>query len=314
MSIFQKIKNKLVQLGPKNLITQCALKMHGYLRGYKIIFRDQSIAICKNNQELLISTKNVVFVPFMMDCFDNSFKTINSRNSNNQHILDFSKPGIHSYKSSNIDFLFPGIVEEDSIDGYTAQFKPSEGMVVFDAGAHAGSTTYFLSKMVGECGHVYAFEPDNTNIKYLKENIKNKNLHNVTILDLAFGGESGKELFNMDESMSSSFLKCSAYPKTGITKEVSVVTLEDSCTQLGVIPNFIKMDIEGAEIEVIANSLEFLKKHPIHFAFDSCHKTRDGIMTCHELEKLFRSIGYSVESSDKFGQMFTWATPPNFSC
>jgi hypothetical protein len=78
------------------------------------------------------------------------------------------------------------------------------------------------------------------------------------------------------------------------------------CSEFGV-PQFVKMDIEDAEIEVIQAAAEFLKAHPMHLAFDSYHRMQDGRFTWMLLEPKLRSIGYDVASSADFGQMFTWA-------
>jgi hypothetical protein len=71
------------------------------------------------------------------------------------------------------------------------------------------------------------------------------------------------------------------------------------------------MDVEGAELGIIESSREFLRKNPIHFAFDSYHRLREGGLTCTPLERLFQSIDYAAESSAEFGQMYTWAAPPS---
>jgi precorrin-6B methylase 2 len=52
------------------------------------------------------------------------------------------------------------MVEEDSMDAYTAAYRPQPGDVIWDVGAHAGATSYFFAQMVGPAGRVYAFEPD----------------------------------------------------------------------------------------------------------------------------------------------------------
>lgn len=223
-------------------------------------------------------------------------------------VLDFSKPGIRTFKRDNIQLLYPGIPEEDGIDAYTLKFKPGKGMTIFDAGAHVGFVTYCFSKLIGDSGKVYAFEPDDTNRSYLIENTKR--LGNVVVLDMALSGSTEKALFNMGSSINSSFVHNAPYSNSGIKKEVETITLEDACTRLGLIPNFIKMDIEGAEIEVVESSLEFLKKNPIHLVFDTHHKTAAGEFTCHKVEELLRSIGYIVETSQQFGATVTWATPP----
>ena len=55
------------------------------------------------------------------------------------------------------------------------------------------------------------------------------------------------------------------------------------------------MDIEGAEIEAIEGSLNFIRRHSIRLAIGSYH-VRDGRPTSETLERLFRSIDYEVET------------------
>ena len=68
------------------------------------------------------------------------------------------------------------------------------------------------------------------------------------------------------------------------------------------------MDIEGAEVATIESAQSFLTKHSVNFSIESYHPV-DGELSWKPLEKLFANIGYEVWSSDKFGQMFTWAKP-----
>lgn len=310
-SSIQKIKNYLVKLGPDHFLTQLLLWCYGLLRGYSIQFSKHNIEIRKNKKCFVVNKKNYFLVPLILqEWFEERFNTIDAQQINGEEVLDFSKPGLHRSKRYQVEFVFPAIAEESAIDVYTNQFKPSLGMTVFDFGAHIGSVTYFFSKMVGEKGKVYSFEPDETNLSFLKENIKNHNLKNVTIVNIALGSQAGKKAFYMDGSMSSSLVENAFYlPKDALKKEVDVLTLEECCEQFKVIPDFIKMDIEGAEVEVISKSLEFIKKHSIHFAIESNHILPDGNATYHQLENLFKSIGYSVISSNEFGEMFTWASP-----
>jgi hypothetical protein len=91
-------------------------------------------------------------------------------------------------------------------------------------------------------------------------------------------------------------------------KTISTITVDDACAELGTVPNFVKMDIEGAEVEVIKAAKAFLSNHVIHFAIESNHRV-DNELTSKALERIFPEIGYGVCSSDKYGQMFTWATP-----
>jgi FkbM family methyltransferase len=160
--------------------------------------------------------------------------------------------------------------------------------------------------MVGSAGRVVAFEPDRSSLVCLERNIRDQKISNVTIVRKAIDAKTGTAYFNADGTMGAGLVDYSVYSNTGQRTAVEVLSLEDACGQFGV-PQFTKMDIEGAEIAVIRSAGEFLKAHPMHLAFDSYHRMRDGRFTWMLLEPLLRSLGYEVGTSADFGQMFTWA-------
>jgi FkbM family methyltransferase len=185
-------------------------------------------------------------------------------------------------------------------------------MTVIDAGANAGLTTYQLSRLVGPTGKVYALEPDTVALGYLERNIRRHGLSNVEVCPVALSDSTGQAEFNMDGSLSAGLVDHIVYKDTGRRTRVETMALEDFCMKIGRVPDYVKMDIEGAELSVVEAALGFLGSNPISFAFESCHKSPDGSLTSHGLERLFRSIGYTAESSERFGLMFTWAMPPGF--
>jgi len=56
----------------------------------------------------------------------------------------------------------------------------------------------------------------------------------------------------------------------------------------------VKMDVEGAEQEAIRGSLDFIKRHDIHFAIASYHNKGGA----EDLEKMFESIGYEANTGN----------------
>ena len=85
------------------------------------------------------------------------------------------------------------------------------------------------------------------------------------------------------------------------------MTFEQACGIYG-IPAFAKIDIEGAEVDVLAAAAEFLKAHPVHLTLDTNHLV-SGKLSNRAIEMLLAKCAYDVESSDKFGFMTTWARP-----
>jgi hypothetical protein len=98
------------------------------------------------------------------------------------------------------------------------------------------------------------------------------------------------------------------YSDTKHNKEVPTISMEDACKELGCVPSYVKMDIEGAELSFIEGAKEFLKSHPVNFAIESYHRV-NGEYTYKKLDPIFAEIGYDYVSNDRFQQMFTWARP-----
>jgi len=134
--------------------------------------------------------------------------------------------------------------------------------LVFDVGAHAGYTTCTLAKLVGENGRVVAFEPDLTCVEYIKENASRFNLKNITVVSKAIDARSGVAAFNADGTVGAGLVEHLVYGKTGKQIRVETLSLEDACKEYGT-PQFMKIDIEGAEVAVVTSSLEFLRHNRI---------------------------------------------------
>ena len=201
-TLTQTIKDVLVRLGPNNVLVQTAIRMYVLQRGFRVEFPEDVIVLRKAEREMILNRTQYVQVPIMMECFDLYFETVEGKTNEGRTILDFSKPALQRYRKSGTAFYFPSVPEDDVTDAYTHGYMPKPGDVVWDAGAHAGASAYFLAQMVGPSGKAYAFEPDQGNYKYLLQNIELHNLHNVKPVKKALAGSTGIAEFCMDGSMS----------------------------------------------------------------------------------------------------------------
>lgn len=305
--MIQVLKDKLVKLGPRNSAVQLALRASAKLRGYDVRFDAGLITISRGNQAIVLALDRYVQVPLLTETFDLYFKTIRPSIENGVSVLDFSRPALHYYLSCGAEFEFANVPEDESMDAYVHRYTPKPGETVWDAGAHSGLTAYFLSKLVGPAGRVYAFEPDDFNYEYLERNLQLHGLSNVTPVRKALNDTTGYADFNMDGTMSAGIHDRLIYSGNGQLKRVETISLADACQEFGSVPSYIKMDIEGSETAVIEGSREFLRSHPIHFAIEG-HKTK-AEHTCVTMTRLFSELGYQVSSSSEFGLMFTWASP-----
>ncbi len=303
----QSVKNCLVKLGPQNPLVRTALRMHAGQRGFHLHFGDAAIAIQRDTRRMILHEQQFVQVPIMLECFDLFFTTIRARQQAGLAVLDFSKPALHEYSQRGVGFHFPSVPEDDVLDAYTRQYLPQPGDTVWDVGAHAGATAFFFSQMVGPTGRVFAFEPDESNYAYLLKNLERHGVSNVYPVKKALARSTGQAAFHMDGTMSAGIHEYLVYSGSGRCVNVETITIADACSELGGVPNFIKMDIEGAEVAAIEGSAAFLSQHSIHFAIESFHRL-GGTYTYALLERLFPTLGYAVQSENFQGQMFTWAS------
>jgi len=307
--LLQRIKDYLVGLGPENRATQLALRWHGRRAGFQIDFTDSGrIWLVRGRRSMALARRDLTFVPIMMECFGLFFDSIVPAVTGGVESLDFSQPAFHTYRRSGMGFFFPSIPEEDPLDQYTHWYTPQPGDVVWDAGAYAGATTCLLAAMVGPAGKVYAFEPDDLNYTYLMKNIAHHGITNVVPVRKALSGATGTAQFFMDGTMASGIGDFVVYSDARHMREVPTLSMEDACKELGSVPAYVKMDIEGAELAFLEGAKEFLKTHPVNFAIESYHRV-DGDYTYKKLDPIFAEIGYESLSSDEFVQMFTWARP-----
>jgi FkbM family methyltransferase len=184
------------------------------------------------------------------------------RNKDDVHLLKIYVPGQHYQYFCRIgkgDFL-PG--HEGHIVG---KFMPKEGDTVIDIGAHIGRYTITSSKQVGNTGKVLAIEADPDNFQLLKRNIALNNLTNVIPLNYAVFSERTKiKLYEQSASAKYNSVMLTRAAKTKNYVEVDADTLDSILERNGVNQvNWIKIDVEGAEFEVLKGSAKTLSNENI---------------------------------------------------
>jgi FkbM family methyltransferase len=305
--MFDQLKDQLLALGPESVTLRRAFRLQAATRGISMRVQGDQIRLSRGRRTVLLAVRNQISVPFLVRHWGMFFRTVVPQTLDGRQVLDFSVPGLHRYAASGLCFYCPGIAEDDCMDAYTASYRPQPGDVVWDVGAHAGMSSYFFARMVGPTGTVYAFEPDDTSYNCLLRNIETHRLSNTVPLKFALSDSSGTATFQMNGSMGAGLSEFLPNATEGEYRTVQTLSIEDACSRFGV-PRYIKLDIEGAEVHALAGSVRFLAAHRIDLSIESNHKV-GGAFTASRLEALFAGIGYRAWSSDRFGQLFTWAEP-----
>jgi len=153
------------------------------------------------------------------------------------------------------------------------------GMTVLDIGAHHGLYTLLASKRVGGAGRVVAFEPSPRERAQLSRNLKINFCSNVRVEAWALGKErSQAELFlvNGGEDGCNS-LRAPIAAGGASPMSVAVARLDDWMEENGIAQvDFIKLDVEGGERDVLRGAGKLLGCRPRPVIFAEVQDLRTG--------------------------------------
>lgn len=139
------------------------------------------------------------------------------------------------------------------------------GMIVVDIGAHHGFYTLLASIRVGPSGRVIAFEPSPRERSRLVKHIQLNKCGNVEVVPLAVArAESQMDLYVVEgaEDYCNS-LRPPATQSPTRRLRVEVTSLDEYLRRQGIEQvHFLKLDTEGAELEVLRGGASVLRKRP----------------------------------------------------
>jgi FkbM family methyltransferase len=135
------------------------------------------------------------------------------------------------------------------------------GNVVYDIGANAGFYSLLASVLVGDKGHVYAFEPLPGNIRNLRKHLEMNRATNCTVIDAAVSSSDGEAKFDPSADRFTAHLSPAGCIPVRTVALDTLVSQETICP-----PDFMKIDIEGAEYECLKGCEKTIRAfHPVIF-------------------------------------------------
>ena len=151
--------------------------------------------------------------------------------------------------------------------------------VMLDIGAESGYEAILFAKAGW---NVISFEPDPNAASKFRKNVKSEGV-DIELRTEAVSSKTGNTLFNINKTGNSSL---SGHSNTKI--EVNCIRLDDFCTERQIQPDFIKIDVEGNNFDVL-RSYDFSYHKPRLFSVEYDSKDFDKMlpMMCHH--------GYSYE-------------------
>jgi len=194
-------------------------------------------------------------------------------------------------------------VEQAERDFYRAYLQ--EGMTVFDVGAHIGELTMLFSRLVGQ-GTVHAFEAAQSCFDRLLANCGNLNPRNLFLHHAAVAEREGEiELQVYDDAhlaWNTRAIRPLASYGIDVTpvgsERVQAITLDDYCERNAIAQiDLLKIDVEGAELQVLVGAKELLAKHRVQcVAFEFGQTTFDMGNTPEQIEELLERHGYAIRN------------------
>lgn len=126
-------------------------------------------------------------------------------------------------------------------------------MTIWDIGAHSGYFTLASSRAVGPNGNVVAFEPVPENFRWLTRNVALNRLGNVSLVNAAVCDRHGGTA-----SFDTAHTTYSGRLTDGGSSTVVTVSIDGQIAAGSPPPTLLKMDVEGAEGDVVAGAAKLL--------------------------------------------------------
>lgn len=150
-----------------------------------------------------------------------------------------------------------GIVEPEVKRPMRELLSPND--LIIDIGGFCGDTCLYAHSLVGDSGRVISVEPDSYLADIIQRNVDLNGLTNIDVLNIAVGEKSGElpaeaVLGDTREAYRS---------EIDSDSRIDVRTLSKIISDIGTEPDLVKVDVDGAEYEVLKGARDLLGQFPI---------------------------------------------------
>jgi FkbM family methyltransferase len=186
------------------------------------------------------------------------------------------------------------------------------GWVIFDVGSYIGTLALWAARLVGSTGCVVAFDGDPVNVTRLREHTIANALQNILQVVHAAVWSSGANKtipFRCGKTMrSQGGVEIDEYRPilgSGDLINVPVISLDDFVASGSRVPDLIKIDVEGGEMEVLRGGEKlFAMKRPLIIAEIHTRQARE------DVQRWLTSNAYSASETVLGGpvptRLFAW--------
>jgi len=134
------------------------------------------------------------------------------------------------------------------------------GMVCWDVGANVGFYTLLLAELVGVSGLVFAFEPVPRNVELLRRHVEMNRYQNIRVFPCALGDFDGEAGFDPGPNPSMGHMAARGPLSIQCSRADTLLAAGDVQA-----PDLIKIDVEGAEADVLRGACGAMQNRPMLF-------------------------------------------------
>lgn len=291
MNMFDKLKNEFIsgKIAKDDFIRR-AHDIHKQLFDYSEILKDTDISKVEITDSSVVMTTRELGIKIICDKYDERIIPL--------EIINF------------------GEFEGDELRAIRKIM--SNGWTVFDVGANIGWYSLNLAKSFTNL-NVVAFEPVPSTFQYLRDNLSLNNVTNVSAHNLGLSNEEGtKDMYFYREGMGNASLSDLSERENVEKISTQFTTMDMFASKHNLKPDFIKCDVEGAELFVFQGAIETLKKDkPV--VFTEMLRKWSAKFNYHpnDIIDLFSGLGYQCytienDSFKKFSRVDEHTTETNY--
>lgn len=168
---------------------------------------------------------------------------------------------------------------------FITAFRPfvKEGDVCLDIGGNLGTSSVVLSKLVGETGKIITFEPNTDFVRYINENLKLNNVHNIEIYNVGLSDKNEQKIFayaRANGGIMEGFVLGNERDPHSTMHSFRCVDSAEFIFNLNLQKiDFIKIDVEGWESVILNNLKPVVDKYkPTIFTEWWTHKNKNNAL------------------------------------
>jgi FkbM family methyltransferase len=174
------------------------------------------------------------------------------------------------------------------------------GQTVYDIGSNVGFFALLAARLVGEGGAVHAFEAAPECSRALERNVRRNGFGNVTVHPFAVSDRSGEVELMQGRHPGGATIAESDRPRDHRRSiVVRSVTIDELVAGGTAPPDFVKIDVEGAEASVLAGMTTTISERPPVVLCELDDPTEKGIaVKVERVRAILDEHGYGIEELD----------------